>query len=157
MTRTLLLLSILVGTCACGTSQPTVSEFDETVSQISDSTYQIDETVSQTSETRSQIDENEIADEANIDVMPELIGGIEALFWRQKFGECRVRGRTVVEFIVDENGNVLEPSIVQSTSRRCDKEVIRLVTEEAKFTPGRDKDGNAIKVKMRLPVIVRRR
>ncbi len=68
---------------------------------------------------------------------------------------CRADGETIVEFIVDENGNVLEPSITQSTSRGCDAEIIRLITKHAKFTPGLHADGHAVKVKMSLPITVR--
>ncbi|MCY3629554.1 MAG: energy transducer TonB [Bacteroidota bacterium] len=140
MTRILLLLSTLVGVSACYTSQPVESPVNADIlvryRAILDSLPE---------------------GYAILTEMPTLIGGIEALIRHLNTGECRAHGETVVEFVVDENGNVLEPLIIQSTSERCDAEVIRLMTEDAKFTPGRDIDGHAVKVKMSLPITTRSR
>lgn len=156
MTRILPLLLILVGVSACSTSQPIVPPL--TADELSEIYEAVDET------PELPIIPPLTADELSevygvVDEMPELIGGIGALGTLvqhlMKSGACRnADGKIIVHFIVDENGNVREPTIHQGIDERCDAGAIRVITEHAKFTPGRQ-DGRAIKVRMSLPITVR--
>ena len=56
----------------------------------------------------------------------------------------------IVQFIVDESGNVSEPAVVRGIGGGCDEEALRVV-RQAKFRPGRQR-GKAVKVKMSLPI-----
>ena len=86
MTRILLLLSALVGISACSTSQPIESPINE------DKLLKDYSTLDDLPEGYAILSE-----------MPELIGGIEVLLRHLLIsGECRARGKTVVEFTVDE-------------------------------------------------------
>ncbi len=88
MTRIFLLFSIIIGTSACSTSQPITSS--SALEGLS-----------------------EVYDKGAVDDPPELIGGRMKLLGRISYPRsCRRRGGeglVVVEFVVDEQGNVVEP------------------------------------------------
>ena len=50
--------------------------------------------------------------------------------------ENKIQGKTVVNFIIDEDGNITEPKIVQNITPDADKEVLRLIAFCGKWTPG---------------------
>ena len=61
-----------------------------------------------------------------------------------------VEGRVIVQFIVDEQGNVTNPQVLQGKGAGLDKEAIRVV-QQLKFKPGQQR-GQPVKVKMALPI-----
>ncbi len=109
-------------------------------------------------------DEDEVIEEPEIfeivEQMPELIGGIGGLQSKARYPEiarkANVEGRVIVQFIVDEEGNVREPAILRGIGGGCDQEAIRVITEHAKFVPGRQR-GRAVQVKMSLPIVFKLR
>jgi protein TonB len=92
-----------------------------------------------------------------VEEMPDLIGGLAGIQSKIKYPEIArkagVEGRVIVQFVVDENGNVTEPTVVRGIGAGCDQEAVRAVSE-AKFTPGLQR-GNPVKVKMSLPITFR--
>jgi len=100
-----------------------------------------------------EIDEPEIFE--IVEQMPELIGGIGALQAKARYPEiarkANVEGRVIVQFVVDENGDIREPVILRGIGGGCDEEAIRIITEHAKFVPGRQR-GRAVPVKFSLPI-----
>lgn len=91
-----------------------------------------------------------------VDQMPELIGGINTLASEMKYPEiarkAQIEGRVIVQFIVDNNGNVRDASITKGIGSGCDEEAIRVITEHAKFKPGIHQ-GNIVPVKMQMPIV----
>jgi len=89
-----------------------------------------------------------------VEEMPELIGGLGEIQKKIKYPEIArkagVEGRVILQFIVDENGDVTEPAVVRGIGAGCDEEALRVV-REAKFKPGKQR-GKAVKVKMSLPI-----
>ncbi len=89
-----------------------------------------------------------------VEEMPDLIGGLGEIQKKIKYPEIArkagVEGRVILQFIVDENGNVTEPAVVRGIGAGCDEEALRVV-RDAKFKPGRQR-GKAVKVKMSLPI-----
>ncbi len=89
-----------------------------------------------------------------VEEMPDLIGGLGEIQRKIKYPEIArkagVEGRVILQFIVDENGNVTEPAVVRGIGAGCDEEALRVV-REAKFKPGKQR-GKAVKVKMSLPI-----
>jgi protein TonB len=89
-----------------------------------------------------------------VEQMPDLIGGLGELQKRITYPEIAkkagVEGRVIVQFVVNEQGNVTDPVVVRGIGAGCDEEAIRAVSE-AKFTPGRQR-GNPVRVKMSLPI-----
>lgn len=89
-----------------------------------------------------------------VENMPRLIGGLESIQDEIKYPaiaqKAGIEGRVFVQFIVDEQGNVVDPVIVRGIGAGCDEEAIRAV-RKAKFIPGRQR-GQAVKVKMSIPI-----
>lgn len=92
-----------------------------------------------------------------VEQMPELIGGLAGLQKNIKYPEiakrANVSGRVFVQFIVDEQGNVIDPVVTRGIGAGCDEEAIRAV-RMAKFKPGRQR-GTNVRVKMSLPITFR--
>ncbi len=94
-----------------------------------------------------------------VDEMPSPPGGMEGwtsylsenMKYPKAAKEANVQGMVIVTFVVLENGELSTPEILRGIGKGCDEEVIRLVKESQKWTPGK-KDGKAVKTRMRLPV-----
>ena len=89
-----------------------------------------------------------------VEQMPELKGGLAAIQGKIQYPELArkagVEGMVVVQFVVDEKGNVTSPTVLRGIGAGCDKEAVRVV-QEAKFTPGMQR-GKPVRVKMSLPI-----
>ncbi len=89
-----------------------------------------------------------------VEEMPKLIGGIASIMEEIKYPElarrAKIEGRVIVEFVVDENGNVLNPRVIRGIGGGCDEEALRVV-KKAKFIPGLQR-GMPVKVRYNLPV-----
>lgn len=89
-----------------------------------------------------------------VEQMPELQGGLSAIQSKIKYPEMAMKagieGRVVVQFVIDENGNVTNPVVVRGIGGGCDEEALRAV-KQVKFTPGRQR-GKPVKVRYSLPV-----
>ena len=64
----------------------------------------------------------------------------------------KIQGRVLVEFIVDKEGNIKDPTILQSAYPSLDAEALRVVKLMPRWTPGRDK-GQPVNVKFALPIV----
>ncbi|MYF63565.1 MAG: energy transducer TonB [Rhodothermaceae bacterium] len=91
-----------------------------------------------------------------VEQMPELIGGLRGLQAKVKYPEvaqkAHVEGRVIVQFIVDENGNVRDAEILRGAGAGLDQEAIRVISEHAKFTPG-FQDGKSVPVRLSIPIV----
>lgn len=92
-----------------------------------------------------------------VEQQPELIGGLESIQSKITYPEIAkragVEGRVIVQFVVDEQGNVRDPQVVRGIGAGCDEEALKAV-RQAKFKPGKQR-GKAVKVQMTLPVTFR--
>ncbi len=94
------------------------------------------------------------------DVMPEFPGGMEAcvkfLADNIKYPEAcerdRIQGRVLVQMIIDEAGNVTEPTVIKSVDPLLDAEALRVVKAMPKWTAGQQ-DGKAIAVRYVVPFV----
>jgi protein TonB len=90
---------------------------------------------------------------------PELIGGIQGLQAKIEYPEVArlagIQGVVHVQFVVDENGNVLNPVCVRDPGGQTCEEALRAV-RTSKFKPGRQR-GKPVKVHFSLPVKFRLR
>lgn len=89
-----------------------------------------------------------------VEQMPELIGGLGSV---QKLIEypkmavmAGIEGRVVVQFVIDEDGNVNDPVVVRGIGGGCDEEAVKAV-QQAKFIPGRQR-GKPVLVRYSLPI-----
>ena len=94
---------------------------------------------------------------ATAEEMPELIGGLVGLQRKIRYPEearkAGIEGRVILQFIVDENGDVQDLKVVRGIGSACDWEALRVV-KTARFRPGKE-DGKPVKVKMSLPITFR--
>lgn len=94
-----------------------------------------------------------------IDQMPEFPGGIDKLLqfindnmkYPSKAQMEGIQGRVIVQFIVDEDGYIMEPNIVRNVEPSLDNEALRLIKMLPQWKPGTLK-GKAVKVKYTVPV-----
>lgn len=87
-----------------------------------------------------------------VDQMPELIGGLASIQVRypELAKKTGIEGRVIVQFVVDEEGNVVEPTVVRGLGSGLDEAALRAV-RAAQFKPGLQ-EGEPVKVKMSLPI-----
>lgn len=113
--------------------------------------------------TAERSSEEEIDDRADddgpdvfvaVEQMPKLKGGLSALAQKIEYPEearqAGVEGNVIIQFVVDEQGNVIEPSVLRGIGAGCDREALEVV-RQAEFEPGRQR-GKPVQVKMSLPV-----
>lgn len=94
-----------------------------------------------------------------VEEMPQYPGGIEAMmtFLRDNLkypaepAEQNIQGRVIVQFVVDKDGNVTNPTVKRSVDPQLDAEALRVVKAMPKWTPGKV-GGKAVNVKYTLPV-----
>jgi TonB family protein len=89
-----------------------------------------------------------------VEDMPSPIGGLEALQARVAYPELArragIEGTVFVQFIVNEQGDTEDISVVRGIGAGADEAAVRAV-QETRFTPGRQR-GQEVKVRMSLPV-----
>lgn len=84
-------------------------------------------------------------------------GGVEALQDEVEYPEFAkksgIEGRVFVQFVVNENGEVVNPQVTRGVHKLLDEEALRAV-QKLECTPGQQR-GNNVKVQMSLPVTFR--
>jgi periplasmic protein TonB len=94
-----------------------------------------------------------------VEQMPELIGGLEGLQGRIRYPEMArragIEGTVFVQFVVDEEGRVLNPEVVRGIGGGADEAALEAV-RQSRFTPGQQR-GRPVRVRMSLPVRFRLR
>lgn len=92
-----------------------------------------------------------------VEQMPELIGGLAAIQRQITYPDLArkagIEGRVIVQFIVDETGQVTSAEVVRGIGGGCDEEALRAV-RSVRFKPGIQR-GQPVKVKMSVPVTFR--
>ncbi len=93
-----------------------------------------------------------------VENMPEMIGGQAALYDALRYPDMArragIEGRVIVQFIVDEEGNVTNPQVVRSAGQGGLDEAALNAIRQMKFTPGMQR-GRPVRVQMTQPVIFR--
>jgi len=88
-----------------------------------------------------------------VEERPELEGGMQALQEAIQYPELAkkagIEGRVFVQFVVDVNGDVLNPTVIRGVHRLLDQAALNAV-KALSFEPGRQR-GQAVKVQMALP------
>jgi len=90
-----------------------------------------------------------------VENMPELKGGLAALQQKIRYPEMArkagIEGRVIIQFIVNEQGQVENPRVVRGIGGGCDEEALRVV-KQAEFVPGRQR-GQPVRVQYSLPIV----
>ncbi|MBR5170513.1 MAG: TonB family protein [Muribaculaceae bacterium] len=95
----------------------------------------------------------------SVEQMPYFPGGEVALMrylaeniqYPPEAAKNDVQGRVVVQFVIDETGQVGDVKVVRHVSEEVDAEAVRVIKTLPKFEPGRQ-DGEAVSVWYTLPV-----
>lgn len=89
-----------------------------------------------------------------VEDQPTLKGGMDALRESVRYPEMArkagIEGRVIVQFVVNENGGVVRPTIVRGVHKMLNEAAIEAVRAQ-EFEPGRQQ-GEPVKVMMSLPV-----
>jgi protein TonB len=136
---------------------PNSEVFEEEVI-LFDSELDLGETLEMPSEP-PPTPEEEAEDEEEVFVvvehMPKLKGGMSEVASRIQYPKmarmANIEGRVIVQFIVDENGQVVNPKVLRGIGGGCDEEAIRVV-KTLEFTPGMQR-GIPVKVHFTLPLV----
>ncbi|WP_373803202.1 energy transducer TonB, partial [Bacteroides heparinolyticus] len=97
-----------------------------------------------------------------VEQMPEFPGGLPALMrflsenikypvLAQKAG---TQGKVTISFVVDTEGNITNPEVVQGVDPLLDAEAIRVIAGMPKWKPGKQR-GEVVNVRYALPVTFR--
>ena len=94
-----------------------------------------------------------------VEQMPKFPGGDKALMtyiWKNiKYPDdaikAGIKGKVLVTFVIDKDGNVINPKIVRSLSPTTDKEALRVVSSLPKWIPGKQ-SGKNVDVKYSVPI-----
>ena len=95
----------------------------------------------------------------SVEQMPEYPGGMAEMLkflqmninYPPMAAANKIEGRVIVQFIIDENGQVGDVKVVRSVNEELDAEAVRVVKSMPKFTPGRQ-DGKDVAVWYTLPI-----
>lgn len=94
-----------------------------------------------------------------VEEMPELKGSLAELqkkvVYPEKARLAGIEGRVIVQFVVNEKGEVENPKVIRGIGGGCDEEAVR-VAKMAKFKPGRQR-GVPVRVQYTLPFIFKLR
>lgn len=97
-----------------------------------------------------------------VEEMPEFPGGTEALLeylrsnlqYPERCKENKIQGRVIITFVVNKDGNIVEPAVVKSAGPEgveLDVEALRVVSSMPAWTPGKQK-GEAVRVQYTVPI-----
>lgn len=94
-----------------------------------------------------------------VEEMPAFPGGdpklLEYLYKEMRYPslalESRIQGLVVVQFVIDENGKILNPTVTRGIGGGCDEEALRVVRAMPNWKPGKQR-GRPVKVRYNLPV-----
>src|SRR6056297_3203183 len=92
-----------------------------------------------------------------VEEMPELIGGLGELQRKINYPEMArragIEGRVIIQFIVNERGEVENPRVMRGIGGGADEEALRVVSQ-AQFKPGMQR-GRPVRVQYSLPIFFR--
>lgn len=102
----------------------------------------------------TKLDEEEEEIFILVEQMPELIGGLASVQNKIRYPEVArmagIEGRVVLQFVIDERGNVNVPVFIRGIGGGCDEEALRAI-KDAKFIPGMQR-GRPVKVRYSMPI-----
>lgn len=97
-----------------------------------------------------------------VEEMPSFPGGTNGLMqylsknikYPVEAQKEKIQGRVVIQMIVDKNGNVTRPKIIEGVNPSLDAEAIRITTNMPKWKPSMQR-GKAVDVKYTFPIVFR--
>ena len=90
----------------------------------------------------------------SVEIMPEFPGGSADIKYPTMSQEMGSQGRVIVQFVVDKDGSITNPTVVRGVDAYLDKEAIRVISGMPKWKPG-VQNGKKVRVKYTVPVVFR--
>ena len=95
--------------------------------------------------------------------MPQFTGGNEALMkflnktikYPENAQKHNIQGRVIAQFIVNKDGSLSNLKIVRPIDPELDAESLRVIGEMPKWIPGKNKEGEIIRVRYTIPIVFR--
>ena len=95
-----------------------------------------------------------------VEVMPQYPGGQDEIFsylvnnikYPAAAKDAGVSGRVFVSFIVEKDGKVSSAKILRGIGSGCDEEALRVVNAMPDWEPGKNENGEPVRVKFNLPI-----
>lgn len=92
--------------------------------------------------------------------MPSFPGGDGALMrflsehvvYPEEAAKNKIEGKVIVQFIIEKDGSVGEVKVARGVDKELDAEAVRVCKSLPKFSPGRNADGEPIKIWYTLPI-----
>ena len=92
--------------------------------------------------------------------MPSFPGGNGALMrflsehvvYPEEAAKNKIEGKVIVQFIIEKDGSVGEVKVARGVDKELDAEAVRVCKSLPKFSPGRNADGEPIKIWYTLPI-----
>jgi protein TonB len=145
-----------------------VLEIVENDADVHESTIQASDDTQQAVEvkyTPVEVEEEEVEEQQIFQVveeMPEFPGGMaECMKFLSKnikyppiSAENGIQGRVIVQFVVNQDGSIVDPVVVRGVDSHLDKEALRVIQMMPKWKPGKQR-GKAVRVKYTVPVMFR--
>lgn len=134
-------------------SKPLVTENDD---------FQNSDTVKNTKRITASVKEKDAIPFAMVEKKPKFQDGDLNLFrtWFNKqityptdAAKDSIQGKVILQFTVDEKGNVKDVIVLKSVSVSLDAECLRVMNLSPKWTPGKQKDGKPVDVTLQFPVV----
>lgn len=107
-----------------------------------------------------EVDEDIIVD--HVEHMPEFPGGMTQLMkylssnikYPSISQEVGSQGRVIVQFVVNKDGTIVDPTVVRGVDAYLDKEAVRVISSMPRWNPG-VQNGKKVRVKYTVPVVFR--
>jgi periplasmic protein TonB len=140
-------------------SKPAAKESEKTTGKkMMKGRAYVAKTSAASTQAKIMMDKNGVYNRA--DVMPSFPGGEKALDdfvqdhiqYPQDAADNNIENRVVVNFVVDKDGKIIDPTVVSNkTGYGLEDEALRVVKEMPAWYPGKVK-GKAVKTRMSLPI-----
>ena len=92
-----------------------------------------------------------------VEDMPEPVGGMQAIYENLTYPDAArrsgIEGRVIIQFIVDENGDVQNPQVIRGIGGGCDEAAIEAI-QSVEWSVGRQR-GRPVRVQFQLPIMFR--
>jgi TonB family protein len=102
-------------------------------------------------------DELVLTEIENVDTLPEPVGSmaniLKDLRYPEEARKAGVEGRVVIKFVVDNNGRVRSPEVVEGIGHGCDEEALRVISAST-YKPA-TKNGVPVNVMYSAPILFR--
>jgi TonB family protein len=84
--------------------------------------------------------------------IPSILG--KSIVYPAAEKKAKVEGKVMIQFVIDKEGKITEPTVLRSVSPAIDAEALRVINLLPPFTsPGKLKDGTAVRTYFTLQVV----